>query len=156
MREASATGAQRRWTTTGGELRSYRGRLEFVPNAPAPTPVDPTPTSIDLRRVGVHQVAAWGGAFRVESVEEGGIPLATARRLQLRPRAAGDRFQAGAKRPPRSLKLQFQAHGVAPALRRGPIVCADEVIVFVPGLGIDARALAPAGTVQVALEWLPG
>src|SRR5207253_2842191 len=74
----------------------------------------------------------------------------------LRARAPGDRFQAGPRRPARSLKLQYQARGVAPALRHGPIVCRpDGIAVFVPGLGIDARALAAEGETQVSLAWLP-
>ncbi|HEX4236055.1 MAG TPA: TilS substrate C-terminal domain-containing protein [Caldimonas sp.] len=75
----------------------------------------------------------------------------------LRARAAGDSFQAGPRRPARSLKLQYQANDIAPGLRRGPIVCnEDNATVFVPGLGIDARAVASSGHAQVALAWLPG
>jgi tRNA(Ile)-lysidine synthase len=40
-------------------------------------------------------------------------------------------------------------------MRDGPIVCSDGVTVFVPGLGIDARARAAAGEAQVGLAWLP-
>jgi tRNA(Ile)-lysidine synthase len=110
---------------------------------------------VDLSRAGRHEISAWGGAFHVDRVEAGGIALAAARQLELRPRAAGDRFQSGARRPARSLKLQFQASGVAPALRHGPLVCRNGVPVFVPGLGVDARALAGDGEAQVALTWLP-
>ena len=37
--------------------------------------------------------------------------------------------------------------------RAAPLVYAAGQLLYVPGLGIDARALAPAGTAQVALEW---
>jgi len=153
MDEAVASGPQRRWPAGVGELRSYRGRLQAdaVPSAPASKPR----LVVDLSRAGRHEIAAWRGAFHVDRVEAGGIPVATAARLELRPRAPGDRFQAGERRPPRSLKLQFQANAVAPALRDGPIVCRDGVTVFVPGLGVDARARAVAGEAQVALAWLP-
>lgn len=154
MREASASGPQRRWPVATGELRSFRGRLQREAAWTAPT--EAAPMVVDLSRAGRHEIAAWGGAFRVDRVEEGGIAVASAARLELRARAPGDRFQAGPRRPPRSLKLQFQASGVAPALRSGPIVCRDDVPVFVPGLGVDARALAAAGQAQVALVWLPG
>ena len=105
----------------------------------------------------MHRVDAWRGAFAVERVAAGGVAVAAASTLVLRARAPRDAFQAGPRRPPRSLKLQFQARGVAPALRDGPIVCRGEdgLPVFVPGLGIDARALAPAGQAQVALAWRP-
>ena len=153
MDEALASGPQRRWPAGVGELRSYRGRLQ---SAAAPSASTEKPSLVvDLSRAGRHEIAAWRGAFRVDRVDAGGIPVATAARLELRPRAPGDRFQAGASRPPRSLKLQFQANGVAPALRDGPIVCRDGVTVFVPGLGVDARARAAAGEAQVGLTWLP-
>ena len=134
-------------------MRSYRGRLitARVPSASTESPS----LVVDLSRTGRHEIAAWHGAFRVDRVEAGGIPVATAARLELRARAPGDRFQAGASRPPRSLKLQFQANGIAPALRDGPIVCRDGVTVFVPGLGVDARACAAAGEAQIGLTWLP-
>ncbi len=153
MREAIASGLQRRWPVSTGELRSYRGRLEFTRGSPLP--IDAAPMRIDLSRAGVHEVTAWRGAFRVEMVDAGGIPLTMAQWLELRPRRPGDRFQTGMRRPPRSLKLQFQAGGVAPALRHGPIVCAGGNTVFVPGLGIDARVRAPDGAAQVSLVWLP-
>jgi len=153
MDEALASGPQRRWPAGASEVRSYRGRLitARVPSASTESPS----LVVDLSRTGRHEIAAWHGAFRVDRVEAGGIPVATAARLELRARAPGDRFQAGASRPPRSLKLQFQANGIAPALRDGPIVCRDGVTVFVPGLGVDARACAAAGEAQVGLTWLP-
>jgi tRNA(Ile)-lysidine synthase len=104
----------------------------------------------------VHALAAWHGAFHVDAVERGGIAATEAARVVVRARAPGDRFQAGARRPQRSLKLQYQARGVAPPLRRGPVVCREDgSIVFVAGLGIDARAVAAEGVRQVAIAWLP-
>jgi tRNA(Ile)-lysidine synthase len=157
MDEAIATGAERRWPAGVGELRSYRGRLQsFVaPSSARSTPIEKARLVVDLSRPGRHEIVGWGGSICVDRVETGGIAATTAARLEVRPRAPGDRFQAGASRPPRSLKLQFQANGVAPAVRDGPLVCRDGVTVFVPGLGIDARARAAAGEAQVALTWLP-
>jgi len=153
MTEAVASGPQRRWPAGAGELRSFRGRLQSVtlPSGPAAKPT----LMVDLSRAGRHEIAAWRGAFLVDRVDAGGIPVAMAAHLELRPRAPGDRFQAGERRPPRSLKLQFQANAVAPALRDGPVVCSDGMTVFVPGLGVDSRARAAAGEAQVALAWLP-
>ena len=153
MDEAIASGPQRRWPAGGLELRSYRGRLQAV--APSPAAGEKPRLVLDLSNPGRHEIAAWGGAIRVDRVEAGGMSLARAARLELRARAPGDRFQAGTGRPPRSLKLQFQANGVAPALRAGPILCSDGLTVFVPGLGLDARARAATGETQVAVTWLP-
>jgi len=144
-----------RWLFAGGELRCYRGRLQRTVATTAPDAA-PAPLAIDLSHPGVHAVSPWRGTFRVEHVDRGGVAAADAAGLVLRARAPGDRFQAGPRRPARSLKLQYQAHGIAPPMRRGPIVCrGDGLTVFVPGLGVDARALAADGEPQVSLTWLP-
>jgi len=155
MIEAVPSGPQRRWPAGSAELHSYRGRLQPVASASASAPAQKPRVLVDLSRPGRHEVASWQGAFLVDAVASGGIAVTTAARLELRPRAPGDRFQAGPGRPPRSLKLQFQANGIAPALRGGPIVCRHGVTVFVPGLGLDARACADEREAQVTLTWLP-
>ena len=67
--------------------------------------------------------------------------LAQAARTRAAPRAGGgEQFQAGAGRPPRSLKKQYQAAGVPAWQRGGPLLYSDGQLLFVPGLGIDARA----------------
>ena len=152
LAEALSTGT-RRWPVAGGELRSYRGRLSLAHGTRQA--IDAEPMVVDLSRPGLHEVAAWSGSFRVEPVAQGGIAAATAAHLVVRARRPGDRFQAGTARPPRSLKLQFQGAGIAVPERAAPVVCDAERIVFVPGLGIDARARAAAGEPQVALTWLP-
>ncbi len=154
----------RRWPAPGGELRSHRGRLAFVADgrggAGLNAGVDPDRTagsgSIDLSRPGVHELPAWGGAFEVRRVAAGGLPAAIAAQLEVRPRAGGERFQAGPARPPRSLKKQYQAAGIAAWDRAGPILARGDVTVFAPGLGIDARMLATPGTPRVMLAWRPG
>ncbi|MCE9657799.1 MAG: tRNA lysidine(34) synthetase TilS [Burkholderiales bacterium] len=158
LREVPAKGSMR-WPAGDGELRSYRGRLRYEPaTEPAaakalPSRSAPTGSPLDLGRPGIHELAEWGGAIEVRRVVSDGLPVALAACLTPRARAPGDRFQAGAGRPPRSLKLQFQAAGVPAWERRGPVFCADGLTVFVPGLGIDARARAVAGEPQVSLAW---
>jgi tRNA(Ile)-lysidine synthase len=94
--------------------------------------------------------------FASTRVEQGGIAVATKPHASsCVARAPGDRFQAGARRPPRSLKLQFQARGVAPALRDGPIVCRGRRHRVRAGpRHRRARASRP-GERQVAIAWLP-
>ena len=75
--------------------------------------------------------------------------------LRLLPRQGGERFQAGAGRPPRSLKKQFQQAGVPGWARQGPLLYAGDALVFVPGLGLDARAVAMPGRSRVTLRWEP-
>jgi tRNA(Ile)-lysidine synthase len=155
--------AVHRWPAPGGELHSYRGRLSFAPTRAVRSPAPPLPETsppvpamhLDLSRPGRHEVPAWRGSFRVDAVAAGGLAVARAARLELRARRPDDRFQAGAGRPPRSLKLQFQAAAVPSQGRQGPIVCCDGVLVYVPGLGMDARAVALPGEEQVTLTWSP-
>ncbi|MFG5408535.1 TilS substrate C-terminal domain-containing protein [Piscinibacter sakaiensis] len=71
------------------------------------------------------------------------------------PRRPGPRGTGRPGRPPRALKKQYQAAGVAAAARHGPLLWAGADLLFVPGLGLDARALAAPGEPQVALDWLP-
>ncbi|MEO8526557.1 MAG: tRNA lysidine(34) synthetase TilS [Caldimonas sp.] len=160
MKELRGQGAMR-WPMPSAELLSYRGRLRYEAEVASGSPSHrPSRTSrrgsctaMDLSSAGVHELAQWGGAFTVERVEAGGIALTMATRLELRARAPGDRFQAGPGRPPRSLKLQYQAAGVPTWQRSGPTACHDGALVYVPGLGIDARALAAPGEAQVSLVW---
>ncbi len=162
MKELRSTGAMQ-WPVPGGALRSYRGRLQYEAAAglqraqglPKASSGQEGGASLDLSVTGVHELTEWNGAFIVERVASGGIPVATAACLTLRVRAAGDRFQAGPARPPRSLKLQYQAAGVPDWQRHGPVACHDGVPIYVPGLGIDARALAGPGEAQLSLRWAP-
>lgn len=156
LRELREQGSGR-WPTPSGELRCHRGRLRLEARSPDITPASAAASTlaVDLSRVGDHRVEAWRGSFAVRRVDAQGIASSLARSLELRARGDGDRFQSGPARPPRSLKLQFQAAGVPVWQRAGPVVVGAGTIVFVAGLGIDARAVAAPGTPQVSIDWRP-
>ncbi|MEO8078978.1 MAG: tRNA lysidine(34) synthetase TilS [Caldimonas sp.] len=143
-----------RWPTPAGELRRHRGRLHHVAGAPTGPPIGPA-VELDLSRVGDYVLPGWQGSLRVRRVAEHGIALSTASSLEVRGRSGGERFQPGLQRPARGLKKQYQAAGVPEWQRAGPLLFAEGVVAFVPGLGIDARVVAAPGRAQVALEWLP-
>jgi tRNA(Ile)-lysidine synthase len=88
-------------------------------------------------------------------VSHGGIAAPELRACELRSRQGGERFQRQPNAPPRSLKKQFQSAGVAAWEREAPLVYAGGELVYVAGLGIDARRTAAPGTPQLALRWLP-
>jgi tRNA(Ile)-lysidine synthase len=91
---------------------------------------------------------------RLRVVEEGGLPCAALVGARWQPRHGGETFQRGPRTPPRSLKKQFQAAGIPAWARNAPLlVDAQGCLLFVPGLGIDARAAQRSGTPRVALEW---
>lgn len=142
-----------RWPLGDAELRLHRGVLRH--EAAAAVSLKPPETRLIIRRAGAYTLAGWGGALRVERVREGGVPLAWLAQLELRARSGGEQFQAGVGRPPRALKKQFQEAGVAMWHRNGPLLYSGGQLVFVPGLGIDARVIGLPGQPLVALRWLP-
>ncbi|WP_294636130.1 tRNA lysidine(34) synthetase TilS, partial [uncultured Aquabacterium sp.] len=84
-----------------------------------------------------------------------GVPWSALQHMRVAPREAGAQFQAGPGRPARSLKKQFQQAAVPAWLRRGPLCWQGGSVLFVPGLGMDARHWAAAGEPQWALQWVP-
>ena len=72
---------------------------------------------------------------------------------RLRGRRGGEQFQRTPRSTPRSLKKQYQAAGLAQWDRQGPLLYIGDALVFVPGLGIDARQWAAEDEAQVTLRW---
>ena len=142
------------WQAGGSELRSHKGLLIHRPVPAAAPCVATREAALSVHRAGMHALPGWGGSLRVERVREGGVPLAWLACLDLLPRSGAERFQAGIGRPPRSLKLQFQAAGVPAWERDGPLVFSGGQIVFVPGLGLDARVIGLPGQALVTLRWV--
>lgn len=157
MRELQP-GATASWPCAAGELRLYRGRLRWLSatQGVAAVAVCRAPeTSLSIRRAGRYRLPGWGGTLVAQRVVSGGVSLAWLGLLQLHARTGGEQFQAGSARPARSLKKQFQAAGVPPWDREGPLVSSGGQLLYVPGLGIDARAVAWPGQPQLSLLWVP-
>lgn len=154
MSELAVSGS-RRWPTGSGELWAYRGWLRVAPSAVVHVP-DPRPTiALAIDRVGDFPVGSWGGCLRVAQCREGGVLLAWLGCVELRPRLGSEQFQSGVNRPPRSLKKQFQSIGIPSWERDVPLLYSGGQLVFVPGLGVDARVKALPGQPQVGLQWIP-
>jgi tRNA(Ile)-lysidine synthase len=143
-----------RWPLEGAELRIYRGVLRCGP--PAAASAKTRETQLSVPRAGIHALPGWSGALHVEKVRDSGVPLAWLAHLELRERRGGEQFQSGIHRPPRSLKKQFQDAGVPMWERSGPLVYSGGQLVFVPGLGLDARVIGLPGQPLVSLRWVPG
>jgi tRNA(Ile)-lysidine synthase len=139
------------WPAAPGVVRLHRGALLVEPPpfgaAPAGT------VAIDLCRPGRYAVPQWGGEFIVTAAPRGGIAVALLARAQLRARQGAERFQFAPNATPRGLKKQFQARGLAIGARAVPLVWSGTQLIFVPGLGIDARAVAAAGEPANRIEW---
>lgn len=150
-----ATRRTARWSLdTGRELRLYRGRLTVEPVV-AGQARTPAPTRLCLDRPGVMDLPGWGGQLELEAVEQGGVAVRLLARAALRARAPGDTFQFSPRSTARNLKKQYQSRAVPAWLRGGPVVACEAHPVFVPGLGIDARALAAPGEPQLLIRWHP-
>ncbi|MDC8770923.1 tRNA lysidine(34) synthetase TilS [Roseateles albus] len=148
----SSTGT---WHCGDGELRLYRGSLQWLAKADTDLSFDRIlqPKAIDLSRVGVHPAPEWGGAWLVERVGSGGIELSQLTQLTQRARSGGEQFQLKPKGVLRSLKKVYQEQAVPAWCRRGPLLFLGEVLLFVPGLGLNARYRAADGLPQVSLAW---
>lgn len=142
------------WPWHGGELRLHAGQLQVVRATQADAVPEPQP--IDLSREGRFAVPAWRGSFEVRVVDAAGLAPQRLRHCELRARSGGERFQRASGTPPRSLKKQFQDAGVPAWQRSGPLLYGAQELLFVPGLGVDARQQAPSGTPMFGLRWLPG
>ena len=146
-----------RWLIPGGELQAYRGRLTFSSTVSStshrPAQLE---TTLSVAEAGAYPLPGWGGFVRATRTREAGVSLDLLRRIALLPRSGAEQFQAGPGRPPRALKKQYQAVGVSAARRSGPLLYSEGRLLFVPGLGIDARVIAPPGNPQMALEWCEG
>lgn len=154
-RECEAAGSAR-WPTAGGELRAYRGRLTWVPDANAPQPFESAwreGSTVSFDGPGTYP--APGGHWQLEAVSQGGAPPEALQGLVWRWRAGGERFAHAPRATPRSLKLAFQRAGVPAWLRKGPLLFSrGGELVHVPGLGLDGRVHAAPGAVQWAVHWV--
>lgn len=148
-----------RWPVDGNhELALYRLRLALVETAARRGDDRPPPeATVDLSRPGVHELPGWRGAIEVARVASGGVAPALLKACRLVARRGGEQWQARPRSTPRSLKKQYQAAGIPTSQRDGPLLYAGEQLVFVPGLGLDARVRlhAPGRRTTLTLQWRP-
>ena len=134
-------------------LQAYRGGLRWVAAQSAPAAGE-TAQRMDLSAAGDFDLPAWNGHFEVRVAAEGGIALSALNEVELRGRRGGEQFQRAPRTPARSLKKQYQLAGISSLERYGPLVWSGDRLLYVPGLGVDARALAEAGQPQLTLRWV--
>lgn len=150
--------ATRRWPVGDQVLRSWRGALQVLARARV-TPADAPARAwgvISLLRCDRYALPGWSGALEVFATADRGVAPHRLAQVEARVRAGGERFMLNPAGGARSLKKQWQSQGVPAEGRDGPLVYGgDGELLFVPGLGIDARAWAPAGVPQWGLRWLP-
>ncbi len=142
------------WPWPAGQLRLHAGLLQAMTDAVSPPDAAPVRGRfIDLSRAGRVAVPEWRGFFDVRVVETDGIAASQLHPCELRARRGGEHFQRAPGTPPRSLKKQYQLAGVPAWQRSGPLLYGPDGLLFVPGLGVDARRLAARGVPMLALRW---
>jgi tRNA(Ile)-lysidine synthase len=148
MLKQLATGSPRaELVHDGATLRTYRGKV-FL-DAELSTEFSPQEWSGEAR-LSLPQL---GGELRFCRARGKGIALEH-KPLSVRLRSGGERLQPDPRRPRRTLKNLFQEAGVPPWEReRLPLLFRGDDLVWVPGLGIDARFQAGAGAPGLVPEW---
>jgi tRNA(Ile)-lysidine synthase len=131
----------------GATLRTYRGKL-FV-DSDLDAEFSPQEWSGEPRL----RLPELGGELRFRKARGEGIALEH-KPLSIRLRSGGERLQPDPHRPRRTLKNLFQEAGVPPWEReRLPLLFSGDDLVWVPGLGIDARFQVPPGAQGFVPEW---
>jgi tRNA(Ile)-lysidine synthase len=144
-----------------GQLVLYRGLLYWRSNATIDGahgiahPAVALSIALSFEQVGLFHVPQASGAVRLVNTQHKGVALQRLNACELRWRQGGEQFQMAPNRPARCLKKQFQAAHVPSWVRHQPLLWSGNQLIFVPGLGIDARAWAHEGEPQVDLAWLP-
>jgi tRNA(Ile)-lysidine synthase len=134
------------------KLHRIGNRLELHPNLGMP-PCD----ALALHWQGENRidVPQWHGRLLFEKTEGAGLDAASLRNgpLTLRPRIGQERLKIAANRPSKSLKSLFQELSVAPRQRGWlPLLYLDSDLVFVAGVGMDARHFVQDESVVVRWE----
>ena len=149
------------WDWDADRIAARHGHLLFLCQSagrtasPALPDQSETPSLLAIGSAGRYRLAQWSGSLLVEPVAASGIALARLAWVELRARAGGEQFQSGPHRPPRSLKKQFQASDIPAWARNGPLVYAGGQLIYVAGLGLDARAVVEQGANLMSLAWQP-
>ena len=131
----------------GTRLRLYRGKVLWegrIAGGFAP---------LDWKGETRLPLPALGGELRFRRARGKGI-AATTQPLRIKLRSGGERLQPDPGRPRRTLKNLFQEAGVPPWEReRLPLLVCGDDLVWVPGLGVDARYQAAKNAPGVLPEW---
>ena len=135
----------------GARLRVYRGTVSVEKSAEE-LPFEP------VRWRGERKLAlpALRGELRFRKLRRGGIDPRWLKDggLEVRLRSGGERLQADARRPRRTLKNLFQEAGVPPWQRKKlPLLYRGADLVWAPGLGVDQRYQSAEKTSGWVPEW---
>jgi tRNA(Ile)-lysidine synthase len=146
LKQLTSRGSRTLIEHDGARLRVYRGKIHE--DRPA-QPFSPVSWKGE-RKLALPEL---GGELRFKRARGKGI-AAGAKPLQVRVRKGGERLQPDPRRPRRTLKNLFQEAGVPPWERdRLPLLTSGDDVVWVPGLGVDAKYRAAKNASGILPEW---
>jgi tRNA(Ile)-lysidine synthase len=136
-------------------LRRHAGRLHLLRSSGAPSEF------VAKRWRGEKRIALpeLGGVLIMARTRGSGLSLARlgTRPVTIRLRAGGERLQLDPRRPRRSLKNLLQEARIPPWEReRMPLIFCGNMLVWVPGIGVDCRYRAAGGEAAVRPVWNAG
>ena len=144
-------GGKVRLAHDGKAVRVYRDRV-LVTSADANAPFAPVVWT-GQRTLALPQL---GGELNFRTTRGSGIDRARmeSSEITVRLRSGGEKLQPDPKRPRRTLKNLFQEAGVPPWERaRMPLLFGGTELLWVPGLGVDARYRARPGAPGILPRW---
>jgi len=151
LKQLTSSGARTRIEHDGARIRVYRGKISVAPANPCP-PF----TALVWKGERRLPIPALGGELVFRRARGTGIDLDQLRRGEavVRLRSGAERLKPDARRPRRTLKNLFQEAGVPPWEReRLPLLYCGDNLVWVPGLGVDARYQAGPKVAGLVPEW---
>ena len=144
-------GGKVRFAHDGKAVRVYRDRV-LVTSPDANAPFAPVVWR-GQRTLALPQL---GGELNFRTARGSGIDRARMESsdITVRLRSGGEKLQPDPKRPRRTLKNLFQEAGVPPWERaRLPLLFGGTELLWVPGLGVDARYRARPGAPGIVPRW---
>jgi tRNA(Ile)-lysidine synthase len=147
LKQLGSRGARTAVGHDGAELRVYRGKVSITKKSDAKF------DALEWTGQPSLKIPSLGGELRFRKARGKGIALEH-KPLEVRLRSGGERLQPDPRRPRRTLKNLFQEAGIPPWEReRIPMLFSGDDLVWVPGLGIDARFQAVVGADGLMPEW---
>ncbi len=134
------------------QLRCYQDEIYLSRK----TPNNATHWSIDWQSETELSLPNACGMLRVEKIIGAGISAnrLAGKKLTVRSRVGGEKYRLSALRPRRSLKNLLQEANVPPWRRETiPLMFCDDVLIWVPGIGMDIDFVAQKDEPGLVFSW---
>jgi len=148
----------------GAVLRAYRDRISWERATPSEAQADlPAAQFLIWQGQTVWRLTPWRGTLVFRVAEAGAtqaLPAVSLRgqTLSVRARSGGERMRMGPDGRSRTLKNLFQERGIPAWRRHLPLLWLDDILLWVPGLGLNhdavTRLMQSMPAAVQASDWL--